>query len=223
DQKPLYDRYDFNRFNEDGQNQFVREQIMPIYSCPSDIGTEHILKPESGPGNGLNYARGSYRAVSGGSDGGCWGDNAQMGSQSSWCYRNRGILHWIGQAGSAQASTEKFSRVTDGSSNTLLVGEYHTKSRERRATFWAYSYTSYNQSSITWRQPRALNGDYDTCVSIGGAGGSDTCKRGWGSFHTGIIQYAMGDGSVRPISVNINMDILHGAATIQGGEVLGEF
>ncbi len=223
DQNPLFKRYDFNRFNEDNQNRFVREQYLPAYTCPSDLRTNQLDRPESGPGSGLNYAPGSYRAVSGGSDGSCWGDNAQMGNQTGWCYRNRGVLHWATVSGNNIAKVEKYKSITDGSSNTLMVGEYHTASRNRRRTFWAYSYTSYNQSSVTWRQSRALNGDYNKCVGIGGAGGSNTCKRGWGSFHEGAINWCLADGSVHTISVNINMDTLHNMASIEGGETISGF
>lgn len=167
---------------------------------------------------------GSYRAVSGGSNGSCWGDNAQMGNTNSWCYRNRGVLHWVGRSGSLSASVERVRSITDGTSNTIMVGEMHTKTRNRRRTFWAYSYTSYNQSSIVWRQPRQLIADYDRCGAIGGAGGWNTCKRGWGSFHSGgIIHFAFADGRVRGINININMDVLHALASIQGDEVVGEF
>jgi hypothetical protein len=63
-------------------------------------------------------------------------------------------------------------------------------------------------------------GDYDRCVQIGGQGGANSCKRGWGSFHAGnIIQYMLCDGSVRPISTEVDMNLLSDMATIAGGEV----
>jgi hypothetical protein len=43
------------------------------------------------------------------------------------------------------------------------------------------------------------------------------------SKHTGGVQSALGDGSVRFISQNINLGVWQGSATSQGGEVLGEF
>ncbi|MCH7728388.1 MAG: DUF1559 domain-containing protein [Planctomycetes bacterium] len=61
--------------------------------------------------------------------------------------------------------------------------------------------------------------DYNKCVSIGGRGGSNACKRGWGSFHESVIPFAMVDGSVTLISKNIDMDILGAMATIGGAEV----
>ena len=108
-----------------------------------------------------------------------------------------------------------------------MLGEYHTRTRNRRRTFWAYTYTSYNQSSVVVGQPRQLIPNYNKCVSIGGAGGSNTCKRGWGSNHPGSIMFCLADASVRPIGVNVdmgsrtplNMGVLPAMATMANGEI----
>jgi Tfp pilus assembly protein PilE len=217
DQGPLFERYDSNVFNEDPENQFVREQAVPVYNCPSDIHAGSMVAPESGPGSGLNYRMSSYRGVGGRSDGSGWWDNSQASSlNSSW----KGALHAIG---TLSLSPTRMRDITDGPSNTLMVGEYHTQTNNRRGTFWAYSYTSYNSSDIHPDQPRTLLPDYDRCVAIGGPGGADSCKRGFGSLHTGGIQFLLCDGSVRFISVNISSNIIGGLATIGGNEVIGEF
>jgi prepilin-type N-terminal cleavage/methylation domain-containing protein len=217
DQAPLYRRYNFNRPNEDATNQFVREENLTVQNCPSDIHAGSVMKPESGPGSGLNYRMSSYRCVGGKTNKEAWWDSGQQGNLSkNW----RGPLHAIGTAG---LRPESMRDITDGPSNTLMIGEFHTSSRPRRGTFWAYSYTSYNSSDISLNQPRTLIPDYDQCVKIGGVGGSNACKRGWGSFHTGGIQFALCDGSVRFISVNINMNTMGSLASISGNEVVGNF
>ncbi|HEY8505702.1 MAG TPA: H-X9-DG-CTERM domain-containing protein, partial [Gemmataceae bacterium] len=84
---------------------------------------------------------------------------------------------------------------------------------------WGYTYASYAASS-TVPESRALLPDYDRCVAIGGAGGSNTCKRGWGSFHTNVINFVFADGSVHSISTSIDPNI-HGAyGSIAGGETV---
>lgn len=211
DQTPLYERYDENLTNEDPANAFVREQNVPVYNCPSDINAGSVMRPESGPGNRLEYRMSSYRAVSGRSDGSGWFDNADgSGLPRTW----KGLLHHIGTPG---FTVEKFSSFIDGPTNTIVVGEYHTRSRPRRGTFWAYTYTSYNQSSFV-PQRRALIPDYDRCVAVGGAGGSNTCKRGWGSMHVGGMQVLLGDGSCRFMSDNIDLDLFVKLGTVGGGE-----
>lgn len=220
DQAPLYNIYDFNSYNEspglNNGNQKVRETHLAVQNCPSDPNTGRLEIPESGPGSAINYAMSSYRAVNGKSDGSEFLDNLPVAAQIvSW----RGVLHAVGLT----AGCEGMRDIVDGSSNTLMVGEYSTKTRPRRGSFWAYTYTSYANSSITIGQSRALLNDYDRCVAIGGAGGSNTCKRGFGSFHVGGIQFLMADGAVRFISENIDSTKLAGMATISTGEVIGEF
>ncbi len=225
EQQNLYDQYNMNLFNEDVRNSPVNQTILPVYICPSDINTKATDRPESGPGSGRQYAPGSYRAVSGRTRGSVAGDayadNSQIWSDGAYPFFNRGVLHHVGtrrNAGSAQQET--MASILDGTSNTIMVGEFHTKTRNRRRTFWAYTYTSYNQSSVTVGPgggSRTLLPDYNRCAALGN---SNPCKRGWGSFHPQIIQFARADGSVRGISTNVNLDLLGNLATILQGEAL---
>ncbi len=218
DQSPLFKQYSSNLVNENSANQPVVTQFLPAYICPSDIDTDKLQKPASGPGSGLTYAPGSYRAVSGMTNTDSWYDNSNTNSA---VLAGRGVLHHVGTNG---ASVEKMKDILDGSSNTIIVGEYHTISTPNRRTFWAYTYTSFNQSTVCPAcGSRTLLPDYTQCTNIGGTGGSNACKRGWGSVHTGIIHYLLADGSVRAISTNINLNTLGALASMHGGEVIGSF
>jgi prepilin-type N-terminal cleavage/methylation domain-containing protein len=227
----LYDRYHQHLFNEDPLNAFVREQILPVYICPSDVNTRRTDRPASGPGNRLQYAPGSYRAVSGKSRRHPnWPDNSEIWHDGGYAYRHRGALHHVGTQPSiygfsylGDVGSEKIANLLDGTSHTLMVGEYHTTTRNRRRTFWAYTYTSYNQSTVC--PPcgsRTLVPSYDLCRSLPGGGFSadNPCKRAWGSLHPNSIQFVMGDGAVRTIHTNINMEVLGGMASIHGQEAV---
>lgn len=216
DQASLFQLYDANVFNEDLPNATVREQLVVVFNCPSDTNAGKLMQPASGPGSGLQYRMSSYRAVSGKSDASGWMDNADGATLSD---RWKGLLHSIG---TNSFTVEKFSTITDGTSNTIVVGEYHTRSHPRRGTFWAYTYTSYNQSSFL-AQRRTLIPDYDRCVAIGGTGGSNACKRGWGSMHVGGMQILLADGSSRFMSENIDLNLFQNLGTIGGGEIIGEW
>ena len=240
--QPLHDQYTFggvsppattpappgytnaDHYNESAANQFVREQFMSLYLCPSDTNIKFTDRPESGPGNRLQYAPGSYRAVSGRTRRHPnWADNSEIWNDGRYAYRFRGVLHHVGtSSGGIVASTERMSDIIDGTSNTIVVGEYHTMTRNRRRTFWAYTYTSYNQSSVCPEcGSRTLIPSYDDCIAVrpcGGGSCDNPCKRGWGSLHPGVVQFALADGSVRPIPVTVNMFTLGGLASIQGGE-----
>jgi prepilin-type N-terminal cleavage/methylation domain-containing protein len=221
EQEVLQERYDFHVANEHANNQFVREQFVPVYLCPTDTETSILERPESGPGSGLRYAPGSYRAVSGRTrTHPNWPDCSEIWNDGGFAFRYRGVLHHVG---TGNATAERIADVKDGTSNTIMVGEYHTETHNRRRTFWAYTYTSYNQSSICPEcGSRTLLADYDLCCNTrpcGGGSCDNPCKRGFGSLHPGIINFLLTDGSCRPISVTINHFTLGGMASIQGGEV----
>jgi prepilin-type N-terminal cleavage/methylation domain-containing protein/prepilin-type processing-associated H-X9-DG protein len=233
EQDNLYKQYDFTKTNESPANAFVRTQFVKPYNCPSDPNTNKLIVPASGPGadNGLLYATGSYRAVAGMTDGTNWFD-AECGRVSPLGWR--GVLHSTSDPNSPPAfpknytappyGKERIASITDGTSNTLMVGEYTTRTTSSRTTFWAYTYTSYNQSEIVLPpQTRQLLSDYDACSAIvipGFTNGNNPCKRGFASFHSGGINFCFADGSVHFISTNVDMLQLGYMATIAGGEVV---
>src|SRR5207244_12549947 len=108
----------------------------------------------------------------------------------------------------AAGGPNRMTDITDGTSSTLMIGEYATKTHPTRRTFWAYAYTSYNLSVVTIGQSRTLIPDYDLCsVTPPTTNGANQCKRGWGSFHAGGgINFVFGDGPVRSVSSNVDMN-----------------
>ena len=198
------------------------------------------LCPESGNGSGLVYARGSYRGNAGRSNGsGMWWDAQQNikampkgwkgplttscgprdlwdrpGSSASFC-QSAGLITDV-----------KLRHIEDGTSKTLLIGEQTTKpgtagnSPQRRRTFWAYTYTSYNKSEVV-PETRTMFSDYERCVQFGD---SNPCKRAWGTAHiNGGIQFAYTDGAVRSIPPSVDMQVFAAMASIAGAEALASF
>ncbi len=132
--------------------------------------------------------------------------------------RDKGVLHWTGRVNGVanQYRPETFSTIVDGTSNTLMVGEYTTMTEPRRTTFWAFAYTSFALSVMT-PESRTLIPDYTKCAS---QGDSNPCKRAFGSFHaSGGIQFLKCDGSVNLLTPTIDMTVYRGMSTIAGGEV----
>ena len=221
EQDAIYKRYDQNSFNEAAANQFPREQAIKTYTCPSDasIGGKAISLPASGPGSGINYMPSSYRAVSGRANITAplgWWDNAEgLALPSTY----KGAMHtvWAAQG----LSPERISAILDGTSNTLLVGEWQTKTQADRRSFWAYTYTSYASSSVHPASHTYMN-DFTRCETISAQQGLDNrpCRRAFGSFHSGGSNWALCDGSVRFIPETVDMNMLSNMATIAGGEVV---
>jgi prepilin-type N-terminal cleavage/methylation domain-containing protein len=214
----------------------LRQSLVKVYNCPADWNPFIPAMPESGPGGDTGLPiplcmPGNYRCVAGADWGGTdwgvdengpnenWDDATQV---QNWLMahhpEDRGVMHASGVAG---ARAERIASITDGTSNTLMVGEYATKTHLSRRTYWAYAYTSYNESCVSFAQSRTLIPDFDLCSNMP-PGGTNQCKRAWGSFHAGnIINFALCDGSVRAISPTIDMNVvLPALATIAGGEVV---
>lgn len=224
EQGGLSDQYDFSASTIMANFTAFRQTRIEAYLCPSDHFPDQLEVPDSGPAPSQNaeFQPGSYRCVGGRSSGGnnAWWDNQQAcghvnAGRTDW----KGPLHWIGLpcSNGDELDVERFATIKDGTSNTLMIGEMTTKTHLKRRTFWAYSYTSYNSSDVIPNSATII-ADYDKCGSI--VNDINMCKRGWGSFHPGIIQWTLCDGSVRGISINVDMDILASMATIYGSEAV---
>ena len=150
--------------------------------------------PDSGP-NGQNgygrplYMPSTYRANAGTTFGGAdgfnnpnspadtggdrnWDDPANTTSdtgesQSAWLFRVkpgwRGMIFGVDKR--AGMNPDTITAVADGTSNTLMIGEYATRTAPGRRTFWAYAYSSYSLSDVTIAQSRTLFPDFTQCVN----------------------------------------------------------
>lgn len=215
EQGALYKAYRFDRCNEDEANRMVRESSIALYQCPSDATAARIEVPAMGPassyGRNVPYAGGSYRGMSGRSDGYSFLDS---GEAIQYDRRWRGPLHVVGILGYQR---ENVKSITDGLSHTLLAGEAATRTNTSFGPFWAYSYSFYSLGAAT-AQPRVLLGDYDCCLALGGAGSAGPCRRGWGSAHPGGLNFALCDGSLRFLSGETDPAVFAAAGSIAGRE-----
>jgi prepilin-type N-terminal cleavage/methylation domain-containing protein/prepilin-type processing-associated H-X9-DG protein len=147
-----------------------------------------------------------------------WDDATQVPTLMKHFPGDRGVLH---ACNPLNVGAERIATITDGTSNTLMFGEYATKDTPGRRTFWAYAYTSYNLSVVTFNASWTLQASYVDCSNTPNPSGPNQCKRAWGSFHTGGLNFAFCDGSVKTISRSVDMvTVLPALATIAGDEVV---
>jgi prepilin-type N-terminal cleavage/methylation domain-containing protein/prepilin-type processing-associated H-X9-DG protein len=226
EQGNLYNQYNNTVRNTAAVNQPVVQQYVSVYSCPSDINARVVLSPEStvngqSAADNATYMTGSYRGMAGVSATGFdqWaGYPSEVVVNLRTNAGLRGLLHTDGPA--TGLNGERMVGIKDGTSNTLAVGERTTITHNRRTTFWADSFNLYSTSGA-YRQSASLLNDYDKCLTI--ASDPAQCKYGWGSMHSGYINFVFVDGSVRKVQTSIDMNIFVALATINGGETTTNF
>lgn len=126
-------------------------------------------------------------------------------------------------------SRVRFSDITDGLSNTILLGEtsnsliFDTNSRR---TGWG------GLQPWTWgiyHYPESTGSEWLTLDSkmirypINYRGAFAAGETPYNSAHDGGAQFVLADGTVRFISQHISLDVLKSLSTRSGGEVIGEF
>jgi prepilin-type processing-associated H-X9-DG protein len=222
-------------------NAFFSQQPVPVYNCPSDMRVDgrSLYAPETMPPDGSGNTGGayllmpsSYKYMSGIGDvkstdtfGGFWNE-VQIANAAH--PNGRGAFHGDGFSG---FKPEKIASITDGTSNTIMMGERHMRNHFTRGPFWADSFNLYTAGAVYPPTNPALqltlSVDYDNCHTIlsaaPGLKSDNYCKYGWGSFHSGVFNWLFGDGSVRSTTQNIDFNILMALSTVAGGEVLPDF
>ncbi|MEJ7593104.1 MAG: DUF1559 domain-containing protein [Planctomycetaceae bacterium] len=154
------------------------------YSLPATPNTLNLSAGYFGPPDNVSGTT-SYLGVAGG------GSNVAGG----WAYR-KGIFGSRTKFG--------FRDVTDGTSNTLLIGEAPA------GPDYQYAWMGGGYMPDAWGFSKAapFEGDWYQ----------------FGSYHTGVVQFALADGSVRAISTNIDFrNVFRWLSAMSDGRVIGEF
>jgi hypothetical protein len=102
-------------------------------------------------------------------------------------------------------SKTRFADVSDGLSNTLAMTETHggVSGTSRGAWLWMSAFTLPASTSAAWLPGQ--NNWYNAS-----------------SFHTGIINTALGDGSIRSVGTTIDANVWRAFCGMRDGTVIGE-
>lgn len=196
-----------------GRNRLVAQTIVPSFLCPSDDSNEggrltgrSDLNETAAPADA--WAVTSYKACAG----------------SNW---NQGLFRWTDPSGKNAGngdglnrgngvicsnqdngnSTTKMGQISDGTSNTFIIGE--------AMPGWTSWNWWYNSNAVTATCAIPLNRVLKVLKAPGDWGNNYS----FASRHTGGGQFALGDGSVRFVSENIDTLIYRAQASISSGEV----
>lgn len=203
EQTSLYNQFDWRLPVWDAANRTPRTTRVPVFFCPSDPVSDNQFVEMGTPDE--QYAMASFCASFGPPD----LDDTQE--------KREGMF--------SRNSATRFRDVTDGLTNTLMVGErqngpfrnagVHGVHFEYETT-WCCAVRQFDDPSDdhghmvlfqTGHVPNSpLSDDRDVCAP-----------------HIGFANFLLGDGSVRAISENINFGTYTSLGTRAGQEVLGEF
>lgn len=225
EQAPLYNSLIFQEsgpgnWDSGSANQVACETLIPVFRCPSMALPDHM------DFNGIaKRVPCSYRGMA---------DSIATSDDTSSMVAGTRSLEMLTLDGLFfPCSSVRFRDVTDGLSNTIMLGENQSDPDFARGA----------QSMDMWYigSPQA-----DPCDCAGGNGGTEftefvgsaavringhldptvseyLMEMAFGSYHVGGAHFTMGDGTVRFISENIDFKLYQAIATRKGGEVVSDF
>ena len=180
------------------QMQVAREALIPVFYCPTR-GTPPRLIDFDGPGIGTVLG-------SGGDYAGCRGDGTNDGTYES------GMIPIIVTGSHLRGI--RIAWVTDGTSNTLLIGEKHVA----RADIGNIN-SAHIADGVIWS-----GGEQGAFVRRAGPSNplafdpATTYNNQFGSWHPGIVQFVLGDATVRGLKNGMAGSVLGLLGHIKDGQ-----
>ena len=220
EQQAPFDSYNQEVYNSHPDNLPVLRTHLPVMSCPVDPHRNRLIVPAQGSYPAPGIATGSYKGVMGKRWGATNGyfDYPPFHNSAGRTAERRGPLYMVGMG---EFGTVQPAHIRDGMSNTLLVGEaMSVATRQQAASAIAFWGSTHSYHNLGCPQPESFtrHADYDKCMELTG-NRHWLCDRAYGSLHSGgIMNFALCDGSVRALSMNIDGHVFESLATVAGGE-----
>ena len=216
-------------------NAFLNGVLLDYQTCPSSpLPRQSIAVLTAGPGIQIS----DYVGIAGAAETTNLFTEARVRTGACSGIDSAGGLLVVGK-------WHGFADATDGTSNTLIVGEYSdfgvdpttqakTDIRNGKVFGWPIgastttvapvaadsSASSYNITTIRW----AVGTKNTTAGGVAGSVGGDGCpNQGIAAAHPGGANVLLTDGSVRFLSNSLNLETLKRLATRDDGGVLGDF
>ena len=210
DQSPMYNQMNMQASGLVAPNLAFTQTPLNLLLCPSDPDSQRILNGQDA-GSSIAMAVADYAfnvgdysngSTNTGANGG--GNNASYGNGVTTA--GRGVF-------SRCAWSARIADITDGTSNTIALGEC--------IGAWCGWQTGWGFQSFA---TTAYNINYSNAAlrNVANPGNADACI-GFRSQHVGGAHFLLTDGSVRFVSENISGTIYCALASRAGNEVVGSF
>jgi type II secretory pathway pseudopilin PulG len=217
-------------------NGYLLSQSLPVLQCPSDqsIATNgtalgiDILNFQGAGTRNNRFGITNYK--------GCAGSNWPVGSvqvttgpwaNSRFCGENGDAFvcptGMFGRGNDGKGIPTRLRDVTDGTSNSFMIGETSFAANMLNAWFW------FNGVLSVTAYPPNRPAECPAGLGQSRIAGWAACRSDWpnntgfNSMHPGGVHMGMGDGSAHFFSENIDLSTWRNLGTISGGEVVGEF
>jgi prepilin-type N-terminal cleavage/methylation domain-containing protein/prepilin-type processing-associated H-X9-DG protein len=189
---------------------------VPLLFCPSDNARSRGVTERAGNLDGVAVGLTNYKAVSGANWGMDFQGNKWVRLKTDWTNRgtngsNDGLDYGDGMMyRSDSAYPLRFRDVTDGSSNTFMLGE-DVPALNDWCT-WPYSNNAYGTCAIPPNVRPPGGGSYNP----------NDWQNTWSfrSRHPGGLNFALADGSVHFVPNAIDLAVYRALATVSGGEMV---
>lgn len=192
EQDALFSSIDLTHGSAAGTNVPTLAYSLRGFRCPADPAAETVVASQSFPS--FRLATGNY-----------------CGSAGAQGLGIPGVLYEFSQV--------RITDITDGTSNTLLVGE---RRNQRDTGLGAYTSGWYGLLA-TDTQYLPFSIPHLEVTGFVGINFSPVFPLCFGSYHTGGVQFAMCDASVHFISQTIAPATLEALGSRSGGEVISDF
>lgn len=191
-------------------------------TCPSRRSGVQIKNSGAGAGPLGDYAVVFLRRGwgEGGNEEGWWG---HYNGSDNHANLQKGAI----RTGRNGRGRDSLATITDGTSNTLIIGEKHIRNNEfgrccgetNNDGSWLYSAGGWREYQVAANiRLRFGRGPQDSAANANPARGA-----GFGSYHPTIVQFLAADGSVRSLNNEVTESVRRKLGTRNDGQVIENF
>jgi prepilin-type processing-associated H-X9-DG protein len=152
----------------------------------------------------------------------CSDYGVNYGSGTSLAEANNGVFWWVMDTATS-ATGLRIADITDGTSNTLLIGEKHVLLNGFGKVFSPNDPTSDNDVDIYTSKPWDASGRKAGQAFPLALSSTEAYNNQFGSWHAGVVQFAFADGSVRGLRASTAGSILALLAARNDGQTIPNY